>query len=158
MSEDVTQLLQRYGKGDRGAFDQLMPIIYAELKRIARAAMSSERAEHTLQPTALVHEAFFRLAGQQNMAWHDRKHFLAIAAQMMRRVLVDHARAKRAEKRGGNDVRIAVEDVEIAAQERPIADVVALDTALTKLAELNERQAKIVELRYFAVLSLEETA
>ena len=154
---DVTRLLEQHARGDASAMHALLPVIYQELKKIASAYMRKESKGQTLQATALVHEAFFRLLDQKETDWKNRQHFFAIAAQQMRRVLVDHARAKKAEKRGGGNV-IHV-DIELAGEVPMVdEDMEDLDAALTELATLNERQAKIVEIRYFAGLSIEETA
>ena len=151
----VTGLLARWRAGDQAAFDQLVPIIYGELRRIASTYLSRERENHTLQPTALVNEAFLRLIGQ-DVEWQNRSHFIGVAAQMMRRVLVDHARGKQALKRGG-DVTMIELSPDVAAADREY-QILALDDALQQLATLDERQAKIVELRFFGGLTIEETA
>jgi len=156
-SADVTGLLRAWSAGDRNALDELVPILHAELKRIARRCMMRERKEHTLQPTALVNEAFLRLVNVHGVQWQDRAHFFALSAQMMRRILVKHAIARGAEKRGGPAFKVSLEDAVIAAPERD-AQVVKLDEALEELAKLDPRKAQIVEMRFFAGLSFEEVA
>jgi RNA polymerase sigma-70 factor (ECF subfamily) len=155
---DVTGLLVAWNEGDPAAVERLMPLVYAELHQIAERQFRRERAGHTLQPTAVVHEAYFKLVDQTRVTWKNRGHFFAVAAQAMRRILVDHARARQAEKRGGGEVRVTL-DVGIASQE-PAEDLnlVALDEALVRLKALDDGQARIVELRFFGGLSIEETA
>ena len=136
---------------------ELTTRIYAELHRLASAYMRRERPDHTLQPTALIHEAYLRLAGQQDIAWKNPAHFIGVAAQMMRRVLVDHARAHLAHRRGGVQQKVSLDDVSISPRTHS-ADLVALDEALTRLAGIDARQAQIVELRFFGGLTAEETA
>jgi len=155
---DVTGLLKRWSAGDRQAQESLFPLVYEELRALAAASFRSERKDHTLQPTALVHEAYLRLIGQDRVAWQNRAHFFGIAAQMMRRILVDHARRKKARKRDAATFR-----VELAAQEEgaPVdldPEILALDEALKELEALDPRQAQIVELRFFGGLTVEETA
>jgi RNA polymerase sigma factor (TIGR02999 family) len=142
---------------DREALDKLMPAVYDELRRQAERYLRRERAGHTLQTTALIHEAYVRLVDQRNVQWQNRAHFFGIAAQMMRRILVDHARGKRRAKRGGSDVKISLADATILVKEQDL-DVVALDEALTRLAEIDEQQSRVVELRFFSGLTVEETA
>ncbi len=154
---DVTALLINWSNGDNRALDELMPVVYGELRRLAGSYLRRERATHTLQSTALVNEAFLRLVSQQDVHWRSRAHFFGIAAQMIRRILVDHARAAHAGKRGSGAVRIELEDHLAIAQQSEL-DLVGLDDALARLAELDERQARIVELRFFTGLSVEETA
>lgn len=154
---DVTVLLRAWSKGDRNALDQLAPILHAELKRIARHCMTRERKEHTLQPTALVNEAFLRLVNVHGVEWECRAHFYALAAQMMRRILVSHAVARAAAKRGGPGRRISLDDAVIASPERD-TQVVELDLALEKLAKFDPRKAQIVEMRFFAGLTVDEIA
>jgi RNA polymerase sigma-70 factor (ECF subfamily) len=156
-SADVTGLLRAWTAGNRNALDQLAPLIYGELKRIARQHMRREREEHTLQPTALVNEAFLRLVNVHGVDWQGRAHFFALSAQMMRRILVSHARGRRAGKRGGSANEISLEDAIIASPERD-AQVVKLDEVLEQLAKLDPRKAQIVELRFFAGLNFEEIA
>ncbi len=155
--EGVTQLLHRWQQGDQEASEQLLPLIYGELRRIARRHLRAERAGHTLEATALVHEVYLRLAGGSELHWNDRVHFYAVAAQMMRRVLVDHARSRGAAKRGGSVVKVSLEETQDPAVETG-ADVVALDDALRSLEVLDPRKSRIVELRFFGGLTLEETA
>lgn len=154
---EVTQILQEWNAGDIEAPTRLMPLVYNELRRLARNYLQRESAAHTLQPTALVHEAYLRLVDQTRLSWQNRAHFYGIAASMMRRVLVDHARARTAGKRGGAAVRLSTDDVQIAMEDRA-ADFVALDEALEELAKFDERKCKIVEMRFFGGLSDEEIA
>jgi RNA polymerase sigma factor (TIGR02999 family) len=153
---DVTQLLARWATGDRAALDALMPIVYGELRKIADAYLRRERTGHTLQPTALVHEAWLRLARQDQPAFDHRKRFYALAAQVMRRILVDHARAVNADKRGGG-LKTTLDDAMAVGHARTV-ELIALDQALDRLAVLSPRQAEIVQLRYFAGLNVEEMA
>jgi RNA polymerase sigma factor (TIGR02999 family) len=157
MPENVTQLLVNWRNGDKSALDQLMPIIYDELHRLAKRYMSRERRNHTLQTTALVNEAYLRLMGQGQAEWQNRAHFFGVAAQVMRHVLVDHARSRQYAKRGGEANRVTLDDNLAISQEDQI-EVLALDEALNRLAALDERKSRIVELRYFGGLSVEETA
>ena len=156
-SDDVSRLLAEYRAGDPGALDRMIPLVYAELRRIAARALFAERREHTLQPTALVNEAYVRLVERPNASWQDRTHFLACAARLMRQILVDHARAHRADKRGGALVRVTLGEETLMA-EGPEVDFLALDAALDRLAEQDAQKGRIVELRYFGGLSNEETA
>src|SRR4051812_3740944 len=142
---------------EKKALDKLMPAVYDELRRQAARYLRRERAGHTLQTTALIHEAYVRLVDQRNVQWQNRAHFFGIAAQMMRRILVDHARTKKRAKRGGSDVKISLADATILMKEQDL-DVVALDEALTRLAEIDEQQSRVVELRFFSGLTVEETA
>ena len=151
----VTGLLQAWGRGDVEARDALVPIVYRELRRRAGAYLRRERADHTLQATALVHEVFIRLVGQDRVEWQGRAHFFGIAAQMMRRILVDYARERQAGKRLGGAVRVELDD-QVAAVAAPDVEVLSLDRALDDLAALDPRQARIVELRYFGGLSEQE--
>jgi RNA polymerase sigma factor (TIGR02999 family) len=157
---DVTQLLLAWGAGDPAAGERLLPAVYAELRRQAARAMRRESSEHTLQATALVHEAYLRLVDQRRVVWRGRAHFFGVAAQMMRRILVDHARERHAAKRGGGLRQLTLGDADAAAA--PAAeqgvDVLALHEALERLAALDAEQARLVELRYFGGLSIEETA
>jgi len=155
---DVTQLLRNWRAGDPGAGERLLPIVYAELHRRAAAAMRREDAGHTLQPTALVHEAYMRLVDQRQGEWQNRSQFYGIAAQMMRRVLIDHAREHLAAKRGGGAKQVTLSGVDVPADSDDAVEVLALHEALEKLTLLDERQAKVVELRYFGGLSVEEAA
>jgi RNA polymerase sigma factor (TIGR02999 family) len=157
-SPDVTRLLVSWSKGDESALEQLMPLVYGELRRLASAYLRRERPNHTLQSTALVHEAFMRLVNQQDVAWKNRAHFYAIAAQMIRRILVDYARSQHAEKRGSGAVKLALDEAMDVPQQKGELDLLGLNGALDKLTELDPRQSRIVELRFFAGLSIEETA
>ena len=157
MQADVTELLQAWSGGDRAALDRLMPLVYDELKRIAARHLAGERAGHTLQATALVHEAYLKLVDQRSARWQNRTQFFAVAAQLMRRILVDHARAHAAAKRGAGARPVTLSALEETGAQ-PDLDIVALDAALDRLAVLDPRQARVVELRYFGGLSLEETA
>jgi len=154
---DVTRLLSDWSNGDRRALDELLPLVYDELRHLANAYLKRERDGHTLQSTALVHEAFLRLVNQHDVQWQGRAHFFGIAAQMIRRILVDHARAQRAAKRGAGAVRIELGEELAVAQQRDL-DLIVLDDALERLATMDERQSRIVELRFFAGLSVEDTA
>ena len=156
-SGQVTHLLRAWSDGDQQALEQLLPLVDAELRRLARAYMYRERRDHTLQPTALIHEAFIRLAGAQNIRWQDRAHFFGICARLMRRVLVDYARARGFQKRGARAEKVPLHEVSIPVPELPV-DIVALDLALDALAMKDERKSRVVELRFFAGLSTEETA
>jgi RNA polymerase sigma factor (TIGR02999 family) len=153
----VSRLLQAWADGDLQARDDLMPVVYRELRRRAGAYLRRERQDHTLQPTALVHEAFMRLVGQERVAWQNRAHFFAIASQMMRRILVDHAREHQAAKRPGAGVKVMLDDRIGAAQPRA-CEVIDLDQALAELTRIDPRQGQIVELRYFGGLSEQEVA
>src|SRR5687768_15714711 len=154
---EVTQLLRAWGNGDAGALEQLTPLIEAELRRLARAYMSRERRDHTLQTTALVNEAFLRLTDARRVRWQDRAHFLGISARLMRRVLVDHARSRGYHKRGGGVQRVTLDEGLVASPAAAL-DVVALDRALEALAAVDPRKSRVVELRFFGGLSVEETA
>ncbi len=155
--QQVTQLLVAWGGGDSAALDELMPLVYEELRRLAHQCMSRERPGHTLQTSALLNEAYLRLVDQKNIHWQDRAHFYGIAARLMRQVLVDYARKRGYAKRGGDAHRVPLDEAMIVSEERA-ADVVALDDALKSLAEIDPRQSQIVELRFFGGLSIEETA
>ncbi len=155
---DITELLREWSEGKDEVLEQLMPLVYAELRRQAARHLRRERRDHTLQTTGLIHEAYLKLVGQRHVQWDSRSHFFAIASQAMRRVLVDYARARHRAKRGGDDVRLSISAAEeIASETRPV-DLIALDEALTRLAAIDEQQSRVVELRYFSGLSLEETA
>jgi len=156
-SEAVTQLLVAWSNGDKSALDQLMPLVYRELHRLARSRFAGENAGHTLQTTALVNEAYVRLVKQEGAQWQNRAHFFAIAAQMMRRILVDYARSRRQAKRGGGSPKISFDEM-LVIPDKPASDVLRLDQALTALAEFDERRSKMIELRFFGGLSIEETA
>lgn len=154
---DVTGLLQAYRAGDRCALDDLVPLLNRELHRIARHQMAAQPAGHTLQTTALVNEAYLHLVDAQRASWLDRSHFIAACSQIMRRILVDHARSRQAAKRGGGVALASLEEAWVASVE-PDTDVVALDEALENLARSDPRKAKVVELRFFGGLSVKETA
>jgi RNA polymerase sigma factor (TIGR02999 family) len=154
---DVTQLLARWKDGDEAALQQLVPIVHEELRRLARRQMARERPGHTLEPTALVNEAYLRLVNLKQMQWQDRAHFFAMGARLMRRILVDFARSRSYQKRGGGAKQVSfTQALEVAAGEP--ADVVALNDALDALAGVDERKSRVVELRFFGGLSIEETA
>jgi len=155
-AHDITRLLEKAGSGDDGAIDELMPIVYDELRRLAAHYLRSERAGHTLQPTALVNEAFLRLVRQET-AWQNRDHFFAVAASSMRRILVDYARSQNAEKRGSGSEKLPIDDALAFVRARP-QEFVALDEALNELAVTDERRARVVELRFFAGLNNDEIA
>ena len=157
-SEGITQLLVDWGKGDQAALEQLMPLVYSELRRLASNYLRRERAGHTLQPTALVNEAYLKLVDQRNAKWQNRAHFFGIAAQLMRRILVDHARQHQAVKRGGSgQQRMSITSVEKLAKE-PDVDLLALNEALDELTRMDPQQSQIVELKFFGGLSIEEIA
>ena len=156
-SHEITQLLIRWRDGDRSALDELMPAVYDELRRMADRYMRGERKGHTLQTSALVNEAYLRLAGHDQMQWQNRAHFFAIAAQAMRRILVDHARRRGNQKRGGDVQKVNLDEAAAVTTERD-AEIIALDEALVELAKVDPRKARMVELRYFGGLSVEETA
>jgi RNA polymerase sigma factor (TIGR02999 family) len=156
-SKDVTQLLLAWNKGDAQALDRLMPLVYTELRRIARRHMNSERSDHTLQATVLVNEAYMRLVDQNQVNWQSRSHFLGAAAQIIRRILVDYARGRDRLKRGGNVAKVNLCDA-AGATDGGDVDVVALDDALNELAKLDPQKERIIELRFFTGLSIEETA
>lgn len=153
----VTELLLAWGSGDRSALDELVPIVHQELRRLARLQMRGERDNHTLQTTALVNEAFLRLVDLRRVQWQDRTHFLALSARLMRRILVDHARSRNYQKRGGGASNVTLDETLLASSERS-ADLVALDDALADLARVDARKSQVVELRFFGGLSVEETA
>jgi RNA polymerase sigma-70 factor (ECF subfamily) len=156
-THEVTQLLLDWSDGDQAAFDALMPLVYDELRQMAHRYMSRERPGHTLQTTALVSEAYLRLVDQKRVHWQNRAHFFAVAAQAMRRILIDYARKQRYAKRGGGAPKISLEEAAVMSQERA-ADLVALDHALITLASLDPQQSRVVELRFFGGLTIEETA
>jgi RNA polymerase sigma factor (TIGR02999 family) len=156
-SQDVTQLLVAWRNGDEAARDELMPLVYQELHRLAHQYMSRERPGHTLQTSALVNEAFLRLVDQRDVQWQNRAHFFGIAGQMMRRILVDYARNRRYAKRGGGAAQVSLDEELIVSEERS-AEVVALDEALGRLAMFDQRKSQVVELKFFGGLSIEETA
>ncbi|HEX6732288.1 MAG TPA: sigma-70 family RNA polymerase sigma factor [Pyrinomonadaceae bacterium] len=156
-TQNVTELLVGWGNGDKAALDQILPIVYDELRKQAARYLRRERAGHTLQTTALIHEAYIRLVDQKNVRWQNRAHFFGISAQLMRRILVDHARAKGRAKRGGSDIRVSLDDANLTAKAANL-DIIAVDEALERLAQIDEQQSKIVELRFFSGLTVEETA
>lgn len=155
--EDVTQLLVAWGNGNQAALDKLMPLVHEELRRLAHNYMRRERPGHTLQTSALVDEAYLKLIDQKNVHWQNRAHFFAISAQLMRRILVDHARSHHYAKRGGGARKVSLDEAMIVSRE-PGAHLIALDEALTSLADIDRRKSEIVEMRFFAGLSVEETA
>jgi RNA polymerase sigma factor (TIGR02999 family) len=156
-TNEITQLLQGWRGGDRAALDALLPVVYKELERLAHFQLRQERSGHTLQSAALVHEAYLRLVGMNPPKWESRTHFFAIAAQLMRQILVDYARRHRAHKRGGGAVAMPLEEATLLLGGQAI-DVVALDDALKELAKIDARKAQVVELRFFGGLSFSETA
>jgi RNA polymerase sigma factor (TIGR02999 family) len=157
-NEGITQLLVDWGKGDPAALERLMPLVYSELRRLASNYLRRERVGHTLQPTALVNEAYLKLIDQKNAKWQNRAQFFGISAQLMRRILVDHARQRQAVKRGGsNQERLSITSVE-AVLKQPEIDLLALNEALDELAQMDPQQSRIVELKFFGGLSIEETA
>jgi RNA polymerase sigma factor (TIGR02999 family) len=155
-SHDVTKLLLEWSKGNRSAMDELLPLVYRELQKIAHRYLGRERASNTLQTTALVHEAFLKLIDQTRVQWQNRAHFFGIAA--MRRILVDHARQKLADKRGGGNEKVELDEGLIDVSDEKASNLIELDAALKRLAEIDEQKARLVELRYFGGLSIEETA
>jgi RNA polymerase sigma-70 factor (ECF subfamily) len=155
--QQVTQLLVEWGNGNQAALDQLMPLVYAELRKMAKRHMRQQRPGHALQTTALVHEAFFKLMGESGKQWENRAHFFGVAAQAMRHVLVDYARSAHAQKRGGARQPVALDEAMAISTER-LAEVIELDDCLTVLAKLHPRQSEVISLRYFGGLSVEETA
>lgn len=157
LRQDVTQVLQDLRNGDQKAADRLLPMVYDEFRALARHYLAQERANHTLQPTALVHEAYMKLVDQTRVDWQGRSHFFAVAAQAMRRILVDHARSRQRDKRGGGRARVVLDEA-VALSPQKDEDVLALDECLERLAALDARQAKVVELRFFGGLSVEEVA
>ncbi len=154
--EDVTSLLIASNSGDQEALNRLLPLVYNELRRLADRYLHRERSDHTLQPTALVHEAYLRLIDQK-VSWANRAHFFGVAAEMMRRILIDHARSRQAAKRGSGGIKLSLDDVLEITDERA-ADLIALDEALKALADFDAQKARVVELRFFGGLSIEETA
>jgi RNA polymerase sigma-70 factor (ECF subfamily) len=160
-ADDLTGLLIEWGQGDKAALDRLTPLVYDEIRRIAHRYVQREREGQTLQTTALVNEAYLRLAGSANITWQNRAHFYAVTAQVMRRILIDHARRRQYVKHGGETQRVALEEAvaEVGLMSQPrAAELLALDEALDELARLDPRKSRVVELRYFGGLSLEETA
>ena len=155
-NENITQLLGQLRVGRREAYDKLFPRVYDELHKIAERQLQKERKAHTINATALIHEAYMKIAGYQHMEWQNKSHFYAVAAQAMRRILVSYARSRKAEKRGGKIVNVTFDD-EVYTQ-KDLEELIALDEALTQLEAINERHARVVEYRFFAGLTLEETA
>jgi RNA polymerase sigma factor (TIGR02999 family) len=155
--KSITQLLVAWSDGDRAALDELVPLVHSELRRIARNYMRGERKGHTLQTTALVNEAYVRLVDQKHVRWQNRAHFMAIASELMRRILVDYARRRLYQKRGAGAPQVTLSDAESISVERT-PDLVALDEALTSLARIDKRRSRVVELKFFGGLSIEETA
>ncbi|MCD9185438.1 MAG: sigma-70 family RNA polymerase sigma factor [Pyrinomonadaceae bacterium] len=157
MSEKpITQLLQELRKGERQTLDEILPLVYDELRRLAKNYLNRERSNHTLQPTALVHEAYLRLIGQKEIEWQNRAHFFGVSARLMREILIEHARGRNRQKRGGEfKTQIALDENISFAQQNQL-DVVAVDDALSKLEKLDERQARIVEMKFFGGLTIEE--
>jgi RNA polymerase sigma factor (TIGR02999 family) len=151
-------MLQEWNGGNRDALDKLLPFIYDELHRQAAHYLRRERQDHTLQTTALINEAYLKLIDQREVNWESRTHFFGIAAQAMRRILIDYAKAKNREKRGGNDIQITLDEAALGAGDEKSIDLIALDEALNRLAIKDKQQARVVELRYFSGLNLEETA
>lgn len=156
-SGQVTQLLTRWRSGDRQALDELLPLVYEELRSLAGHYLRQERPDHTLQSTALVHEAYVRLVGQSPPAWNSRAHFFGIAARLMRQILVDHARNRHAAKRGGHALKLTLTD-SLAGSKKQDLDILALDNALNTLAQVSPQQSQIVELRFFSGLTIEDTS
>lgn len=157
MASNITQLLNDYQKGSKGALDELFPLVYGELRKLAASRLRGERSDHTLQPTALVHEAYMRLVEQHSADWQNRAHFFGLAAEMMRRILVNHAIKNNAEKRFGNQTRLALDDVVDFTRGQDV-NLIRVDEALNTLAEFDPKQAKIIELKFFAGLTNEEIA
>lgn len=155
--DDITRTLSEIAGGDQAALDRLLPVVYEHLKGLARRELRRERPDHTLNATALVHEAYLKLVQLDSISWEGRAHFFGAAAQSMRRILISYARMRTAEKRGAGAEHVALDDVVVAARDRP-ADLLALDGALDRLAELDARQARVVECRFFAGMSIEDTA
>jgi len=157
LPQEITQLLVSWSKGDQTALDQLIPLVYPELRRLARAYMGRENSEHTLQTSALINEAYLRLVNQQQVEWQDRAHFFAMSAQIMRHILVDHARKYHRAKRRGGTEHIPLDDLAVVCDERA-ANLMALEDALNRLSSIDARKSQIVELRFFGGLTVDETA
>lgn len=156
-AQDITQLLRAWGNGDQQALDELTPLVYRELRRLAKAYMAAERPDHTLQATALVNEAYLRLVDVRDVSWQNRAHFFGICARTMRRILIDFARSRQYQKRGGDAVSMTLDNA-LEVPDRPTVGLLALDDALNALAKLDPRKSQVVELRFFGGLSVEETA
>ena len=154
---DVTEILKSYGDGDRAALDALLPLVYDELRVIARSYLRQERSDHTLQPTGLVHEAYLRLVNQQHVDWHNRAQFFGLAASMMRRILVNHAEAKRAQKRGGGVEKVSLEEVVVAFDD-DVLDLLELNEVMLQLEQIDKQKSEIVELKFFGGLTIDEIA
>ena len=157
LPEEITQLLINWSQGEKAALDQLVPLVYPELRRLARVYMARENSGHTLQTSALINEAYLRLVNQQDVEWQNRAHFFAVAAQVMRHILVDHARKYRYGKRGGGAEHVPLDEVAVVCDERAV-ELIELDDALNRLAAIDLRKSQIVELRFFGGLTVEETA
>jgi RNA polymerase sigma factor (TIGR02999 family) len=157
-SNDVTGMLVKWSQGDKAVLDQLLPAVYEELHRMAARYLRRERPDHTLQPTALINEAYLRLVDKNSITWENRAHFFGIAANVMRRILVDHARGHQAAKRGGSAIKLPLDEAIHGSPKQERMDVIALDAALTRLAKMDPEQSRLVELRYFAGLNIEATA
>ena len=156
--QEITQLLADWGKGNRSALEKLLPLVHAELRQIARRQISHERPGHTLQATALINEAYLKLLGQEGFEWHNRAHFFAVCAQIMRHILIDHARAHARDKRGGGAIKVSLNDADAAVAGEKADQLIALEEALRFLERVDPQKGRIVELRYFGGLSIEETA
>ena len=157
-TNQVTRLLLEWGRGDKAALDELMPLVYQELRQLAGGYLRNEKPGHTLQPTALIHEAYMRLVNQNTPEWEGRTHFYAVAARLMRQILVDHARTRVAAKRGGAAQKVSLDDATAIEARDDAAELLALDEALKKLASFDERKCRVIEMRSFAGMSVEETA
>jgi RNA polymerase sigma factor (TIGR02999 family) len=153
----VTQLLVDWSRGSKAALDQLMPVVYQELRKLASGYLRRERADHTLQPTALINEAYLRLVDQQTPQWESRAHFFGVAARLMRQILVDHARSRAASRRGGDQQKMSLDEVSLFSDEQTV-ELLAFDEALTRLAAFDERKCRVIEMRSFGGMSVEETA
>ncbi|HKY28379.1 MAG TPA: sigma-70 family RNA polymerase sigma factor [Pyrinomonadaceae bacterium] len=158
MTSQVTRLLLNWQSGDKAALDDLMPLVYHELRKLASGYLKAERRDHTLQPTALIHEAYVRLVDQEIPEWQNRAHFYGVAARLMRQILVDHARSRGAAKRGGEQVKLSLDDAPAVFTHEDTTGLLMLDEALKKLAALDERKARVVEMRAFGGMSVEDTA
>lgn len=156
--KDVTKLLLDWGNGDGRAVDELLPFVYQELRRLAAAYMNRERSAHTLQPTALVHETYLKLIDQRQVDWKNRAHFFGLAAEIMRRILINHARDRRAEKRGGEGEKVSLSMAVDSLSSKPDFDILALNEALEKFAAIDSRKARVVELKFFGGLKTDEIA
>ncbi len=156
-NDEITKLLRQWSQGDEAALEKLTPLVYGELRQIAKFHMKRQKPGHTLQATALVHEAFMRLVNLQHITWQDRAHFFAVAAQSMRHILIDHARRHKSAKRAGHEITLSLDEVAVFAQEQA-SELLALDDALKSLAEIDPQKTQIVELRFFGGLTVEETA